>query len=80
MRYIYHIRTDALPGGKAFGIDIWKIPDRDARLHRSYPALFTDRETAERLIDRLNREHSSPDCLPSLLESAGIGQKSPTPH
>lgn len=75
MKYIYLIRTDHRPedGGKLrtlYGIDVWRLPDRDARLYCSYPALFADKASAEALARTLTAEKPSPEALPKLIEAA----------
>lgn len=75
MKYIYLVRADNHfdQNGKLrtlYGIDVWRLPDRDARLCTSYPALFSDRRRAEALVERVRREHLSPDQLPKIIEAA----------
>lgn len=75
MKYIYLIRTDHHPdeSGKLrplYGIDVWRLPDRDARLFCSYPALFADKAGAEALAKTLTAENPAPESLPRIIEAA----------
>lgn len=75
MKYIYLIRTDRLidsHGGlrTLYGIDVWRLPDRDARLYCSYPALFARRESAEALAQALTAENPAPEALSEIIEAA----------
>ena len=75
MKYIYLIRTDRQldPQGicrTLYGIDVWRLPDRDARLHCSYPALFTDRTRAEALAQTLTEQMPAPEALSKIIEAA----------
>lgn len=75
MKYIYLIRTDRIIDTHGdfrtlYGIDVWRLPDRDARLYCSFPALFADRARAEALAGRLTEEKPSPEVLSSLIEAA----------
>ena len=75
MKYIYLIRTDRQldPHGicrTLYGIDVWRLPDRDARLHCSYPALFTDRARAEALAQTLTEQMPAPEALSEIIEAA----------
>ncbi|MBQ8288138.1 MAG: hypothetical protein IJX76_05130 [Clostridia bacterium] len=75
MKYIYLIRTDNHFGedGKLrtlYGIDVWRLPDRDARLYCSYPALFADRARAEALAQTLTEQKPAPESLSEIIEAA----------
>lgn len=75
MKYIYLIRTDNHPdaSGKLrplYGIDVWRLPDRDARLFCSYPALFADKASAEALAEALTAENPAPEALARIIEAA----------
>ncbi len=75
MKYIYLIRTDHHldEDGKLrplYGIDVWRLPDRDARLFCSYPALFADRTRAEALAEALTREKPTPETLFEIIRGA----------
>ncbi|MBQ8382766.1 MAG: hypothetical protein IJX47_06130 [Clostridia bacterium] len=75
MKYIYLIRTDNHfdESGKLrtlYGIDVWRLPDRDARLYCSYPALFADRARAEKLAQTLTETKPSPESLSEIIEAA----------
>lgn len=75
MKYIYLIRTDRLIDSSGqlctlYGIDVWRLPDRDARLHCSFPALFTVRERAEALAQVLTAENPAPEALSEIIEAA----------
>ena len=75
MKYIYLIRTDRIIDTcgacrTLYGIDVWRLPDRDARLHCSFPALFTDRDRAEALAQSLTEQKPSPEALSGLIEAA----------
>lgn len=75
MKYIYLIRTDNHfdESGKLrtlYGIDVWRLPDRDARLYCSYPALFADRDRAEALAQTLTDTKPAPEVLSEIIEAA----------
>ena len=75
MNYIYLIRTDRIIDSRGacrtlYGIDVWRLPDRDARLHCSFPALFADRESAEALAQSLTHKKPAPEALSGLIEAA----------
>ncbi|MGM9646683.1 MAG: hypothetical protein ACI3YH_00945 [Eubacteriales bacterium] len=75
MKYIYLIRTDNRldQNGKLrtlYGIDVWRLPDRDARLYCSYPALFSDRASAEALAQTLTEKAPAPEMLSEIIEAA----------
>ena len=75
MNYIYLIRTDRIIDARGacrtlYGIDVWRLPDRDARLYCSFPALFANRESAEALAQSLTEEKPSPEVLSALIEGA----------
>ena len=75
MNYIYLIRTDRIIDAKGdcrtlYGIDVWRLPDRDARLHCSYPALFASRERAEELAQSLTLQSPAPESLSRIIEAA----------
>ena len=84
MRYIYLIRSDrvVLTDGACrtlYGIDVWRLPDRDARLHCSYPALFESRADAERLAQTLTEQDPAPEALSAIIESARARTSDPSP-
>lgn len=75
MKYIYLIRSDRLTDSHGifrtfYGIDVWRLPDRDARLFCSYPALFADRTRAEELAQMLTSQKPSPETLSEIIEAA----------
>ena len=75
MKYIYLIRTDHHldEDGKLrplYGIDVWRLPDRDARLFCSYPALFADRKQAEAVANALTAENPAPEALFEIIHGA----------
>lgn len=75
MKYIYLIRTDRIIDVRGicrtlYGIDVWRLPDRDARLHCSFPALFTNRERAEALALTLTEQMPAPEALSEIIEAA----------
>lgn len=75
MRYIYMMRTDRYVDQSGvpytlYGIDVWRLPDRDARLHCSYPGLFADRGRAEALARSLTDSAPAPEQLSDLIEAA----------
>lgn len=74
MKYIYMMRTDRYTddGGISrtlYGIDVWRLPDRDARLHRSYPGLFSSPARAEELVRSLTDGAVSPEAAESMIAS-----------
>ncbi len=75
MKYIYLIRTDNHfdQSGKRrtlYGIDVWRLPDRDARLFCSYPSLFSERAPAEALAQALTEQCPPPEALSEIIEAA----------
>ena len=77
MKYIYMMRTDRYTDEVGnpytlYGIDVWRLPDRDARLHRSYPGLFTSPEQAKSLAKTLTDRDATPDTANGLIELMNI--------
>lgn len=75
MRFIYMMRTDRYIDQSGvpytlYGIDVWRLPDHDARLHCSYPGLFCDRGRAEELARSLTDAKPAPELLSDLIEAA----------
>ena len=74
MKYIYLIRTDRIIDRSGafrtlYGLDVWRLPDRDARLHCSFPALFSSQKSAEALAERLTAENPTPEALSGIIEA-----------
>ena len=74
MKYIYMMRTDRYTDDRGasyplYGIDVWRIPDRDARLHRSYPGLFATPAEAEELVRALTDGEVSPEMAERMIAS-----------
>ena len=75
VKYIYLIRTDRIIDRAGacrtlYGIDVWRLPDRDARLHCSFPALFSSQKSAEALAQRLTEDEPAPEALSGIIEAA----------
>lgn len=71
MRYIYLMRTDRYTDERGkfytlYGIDVWRLPDHDARLCRSYPGLFTTPREAEELARTLTKREASPEVMEGM--------------
>ena len=76
MKYIYLPRADRYTDENGvpytlYGIDVWRIPDRDARLFRSYPNLFTDPVDAEQLATALTEIDPTPETAEGMIREAG---------
>lgn len=81
MQYIYMMRTDRYvdEGGvpyTRYGLDVWRLPDRDARLHCSYPGLFADKRRAEALARLLTDAALTPEQLSDWIKAAQDREKS----
>ncbi len=75
MKYIYLMRSDRYVDEKGvpytlYGIDVWRLPDHDARLHLSYPGLFTHRADAQELAKSLTDSAPAPEMLSAIIEGA----------
>ena len=75
MKYIYLTRTDRYADEQGvpytvYGIDVWRLPDRDARLHRSFPGLFFTRQSAEDLAKTLTDTDPPLEAIPELIRQA----------
>ena len=73
MKYIYLPRSDRYIDANGarytlYGIDVWRIPDRDARLHKSYPDLFTHSIDAENLAKTLTEIDPTPEIVSRIIE------------